>query len=120
MGPVEWTSVAGVVVALLVGMVVPGITERRKTRSTGDATALDSWDKMVARMQQEIARQQEDLARQQAELDGIDAKYKARLSAMESEYTAKLAAAQAEIAGLRVELETFRRVLRGQVPPTNP
>lgn len=110
MDAVTLTAVAGVVVSILVGLIVPGVTSRRRARSALDHTEVVSWEKMNERLQREVDRQQ-------IELDGIDAKYRVRLNAMEVEYTAKLDAANTKILLLSGELETFRRVLRGQIPP---
>ncbi len=120
MDPVAWTAVAGVLVSIAVGLVVPGISARRRARTTGDATTLDSWDRMTKRLQEVVDRQQVELDRQQVELDGIDAKYKARLAAMETEYTAKLDKAHDEIAQLRVELDNLYRRVGRQAPPLAP
>lgn len=110
MDAVTLTAVAGVVVSILVGLIVPGVTARRRARNALDQTEVVSWEKMNERLQREVDRQQ-------AELDSIDTKYRTRLNAMEAEYTTKLATANNKILILTGELETFRRVLRGQIPP---
>lgn len=111
MGAVEWTAIAGVVVSVLVGIVVPQMTARRRARTAGSQTEIVSWEKMNERLQKEIDRQQ-------IELDGIDAKYRARINAMEVEYTRKLDRAHDEIVQLRRELENLYVRLGRQTPPT--
>ena len=110
MGAVEWTAIAGMAVSVMVGLIVPSITSRRRARTAGSRDEVVSWEKMNDRLQREIDRQQ-------LELDGIDTKYRARLNAMETEYTTKLDIAHAEIMQLRRELETLYLRLGRQLPP---
>lgn len=113
MSAVEWTAIAGVIVSVLIGLVVPAVTARRRALTTGTRDEIVSWEKMNERLQKEIDRQQ-------IELDGIDEKYRARLAAMEADYSKKLETAHNEIVQLRRELETLYVRLGRQMPPHVP
>lgn len=104
MSAVDITAIAGVVVAVCAGIIVPIILYRRKQQADSDLATVVSWKGMTERLDSE----RDSLQRR---LDESEERHRKEIQEMESDWDRRAAAMQKRITELQAEVDALGRQL---------